>query len=540
MRPWLLSALAILVISGPAWAGQAGAPAEGRRITALGGDIYRFQDGDSGEMTVFAVTPDGIVLVDPLNEAAATWLKAELVRQFPGRGVRWIVHTHHHYDRAGGASIFEGATTIGQRRFNTLLEQARQQLPPDVAALDVDDSNRLERTEFSGSPREPQLRARDQGKDGFIYPDEFYREVDGVSTTYDAAFDIRLGGRRVRLIHAGPAHSPDMTAVLFPAERVVFVADAIHPATFSPASVRVRDAIEWARTLEAVDFDTLLTDTNETLTKQDLQSLRAYLEDLLAGVAAGYHAGRPIPDVQATLALDSHRGTPAHASRVVHIAEAYRQLRSRSVEVYGGPTYVSIRPTHTYCAEAYDACGWSSSVAAGTGGIVASFDWLTVAAEITVAEQTLASRTSLLYDDAFAHRESGWSILAGYRSRRHGRLSFAALGGLSRMTVDVRGLYRLKETLAPYGGRAPVNAHGSRTALVGGGDAVWSLANRLALTVPIRITWAMDTQSVASTEPFGSPRFFSPVPAAPPAFWPGRLSVQAGLGLRVPLLRRAH
>jgi glyoxylase-like metal-dependent hydrolase (beta-lactamase superfamily II) len=540
MRTWLLSALTILVISGPAWAGQAGTTGGSRRISELAGDLYRFHDGESGEMTVFAVMSDGIVLVDPLNEAAATWLKAELSRRYPDRSVRWIVHTHHHYDRAAGASIFEGATTIGQRRFNALLEAARRRLPPDVAALDLNDNNRLERAEFAGDSREPQIRARDQGNDGFVYPDEFYREVDGVGTTYNATFAIPLGGRNVRLIHA-PAHSPDMTAVHFPAERLVFVVDAIHPATFSASSVRVREALEWTRTVEALDFDTLLTDTNETLTKQDLQSLRAYLEDLLDGVADGYAAGRPVSEVQATLTLDSHQGSPAYARRAVHIAETYGQLRSRVFEVYGGPTYVSTRPTHTYCSEAYTACGWTSRMSAGTGGVVASFDWLTVAAEITVAEQTLASRTSALYDDAFAHRESGWSILGGYRSRRHGRMSYVALGGVSMMTVDVQGLYRIKETLASFGGRGPINAHGSRKAVVAGGDAVWLIANRLALTVPVRISFAMGNQPLAGAAPFAVSRFFGPfgpTAATPPVFWPGRMSVQAGVGLRVPLFRR--
>ena len=45
-------------------------------ITHLAGDLYRFrQIRDFG---LFAVTPDGIIVVDPMNTEMATWLKAEL------------------------------------------------------------------------------------------------------------------------------------------------------------------------------------------------------------------------------------------------------------------------------------------------------------------------------------------------------------------------------------------------------------------------------------------------------------------------------
>src|SRR5688572_16684960 len=417
MRTWLLGILTIVVTAFPAWAGQATPPAEARRITELTGDLYQLHDAD-GATTVFLVTADGIVLVDPLSEAAATWLQAELARRFPGRSVRWIVQTHHHYDRASGSAVFASATTIGHDSFNAALAEARGRLAPEIAALDVSGNKRLERAELAGTPREARLRARDLNNDGLIYPDEFYREVDGVSTTYHTSFAIPLGGRTVQLVHVGPAHAPDMTAVFFEDQRLVFVADAITPATFSPSSVRVRDAITWARTLEGLDFDRLLTDTNETMTRADVRALRAYLEDLLTGVAAGYAAGQPVSEVQAALPLASHQATPAYAQRTRHIAETYGQLRSRTFEVYGGPSYSIAQPTHRYCSDAYSACEWPSRAGATMGGASASFDRLTVAGEFSVARQTIASRTTLLYDDTFAHRESGWSVLGGYRSPR--------------------------------------------------------------------------------------------------------------------------
>ncbi|HEY6360991.1 MAG TPA: hypothetical protein VIX63_07785, partial [Vicinamibacterales bacterium] len=47
-----------------------------RAITNIRGDLYRVQDAN--HYTVFLVTPAGIILGDPINTQAATWLKAEL------------------------------------------------------------------------------------------------------------------------------------------------------------------------------------------------------------------------------------------------------------------------------------------------------------------------------------------------------------------------------------------------------------------------------------------------------------------------------
>jgi hypothetical protein len=157
---------------------------------------------------------------------------------------------------------------------------------------------------------------------------------------------------------------------------------------------------------------------------------------------------------------------------------------------------------------------------------------------VTVGEQTLASRTSAAYDDAFAHRESEWSVLAGYRSRRHGRLSYVAVAGISTTTADMRGLYRVKGMLAPFGGRRPIATQDSRKSLSVGGDAEWWLTNRLAVTVPIRLSWATGDQRLADSQPFASPPLFLINAAAPQTVWPGRMSVRVGVGLRATIFRR--
>src|SRR5688572_25678456 len=66
------------------------------QIANVGGDLYRVQVGD--QATVFLVTPQGIILADPLSYDVAAWLRKELESRFPGRPVRYVLHTHHHFD----------------------------------------------------------------------------------------------------------------------------------------------------------------------------------------------------------------------------------------------------------------------------------------------------------------------------------------------------------------------------------------------------------------------------------------------------------
>jgi Metallo-beta-lactamase superfamily len=165
---------------------------------------------------------DGIVLADPLGVKAATWLRDELAVRFPGRPVRWIVHTHHHFDRAAGAAGFsDTAQTVAHREFNRQLERTRS----SAGFADV----------------RPALRS------------------------FDARDRILLGGRTVDVIYTDRGHSPDMSVLHFSGERVVFAADhpdvAAVPFTFGISSAH--QVAEWLAAVAPLDFDVMLSGEGE-------------------------------------------------------------------------------------------------------------------------------------------------------------------------------------------------------------------------------------------------------------------------------------
>src|SRR5688572_30147500 len=85
-----------------------------REIIPLTGDLYRARNGNW--YTVFLVTPDGIILGDPINAAFATWLKNELATRFKVP-VRYVVYSHSHFDHAAGGAVFaDTAIFVGHDR----------------------------------------------------------------------------------------------------------------------------------------------------------------------------------------------------------------------------------------------------------------------------------------------------------------------------------------------------------------------------------------------------------------------------------------
>ncbi|HWW79617.1 MAG TPA: hypothetical protein VNY82_08465, partial [Steroidobacteraceae bacterium] len=59
-----------------------------RVFVPIKGDLWRAGNGNWWSLVY--VTPDGIVLVDPISPDFAAWLKGELGARFPGKAVKYI------------------------------------------------------------------------------------------------------------------------------------------------------------------------------------------------------------------------------------------------------------------------------------------------------------------------------------------------------------------------------------------------------------------------------------------------------------------
>src|SRR3974390_2157384 len=85
---------------------------KGQEIGKLTGDTYYARMDDY--VSVFMVTPEGIVLVEPIGTEFATWLKGELNSRFHVP-VRYVIYSHSHWDHASGGAVYaDTARFLGQ------------------------------------------------------------------------------------------------------------------------------------------------------------------------------------------------------------------------------------------------------------------------------------------------------------------------------------------------------------------------------------------------------------------------------------------
>lgn len=267
-----------------------------RTVTRITGDLYRVQNND--HYTVFLVTPAGIILADPINVGAATWLKAQLAERFPNAPVRYVLYSHHHQDHASGAAVFnDTAEIVAHENFAAALKAATGE---NAAAA------------------------------------KRYEAVVPPESTYTSRRTITLGGKTVELIHPGRmGHAPDFTVMFFPAERVVFAVDFIALKTVPGSNTlgggaAIADYVSAIKTVEALNFDIAAPGHGPVGTKADVAAHRQYYEHLAARVSSAVAAGQTLQQVQAAKIMDEYRDWIEYdEDNDINIANAYKTLSAQ-------------------------------------------------------------------------------------------------------------------------------------------------------------------------------------------------------------------
>jgi glyoxylase-like metal-dependent hydrolase (beta-lactamase superfamily II) len=320
----ILGFLAALAIAADA-PGQA--PAAPRRsIEQVAGGVYTAVNNN--HRTVFLVTPEGILLGDPINVDFAKWLKAELATRFKVP-VRYVVYSHHHWDHASGGEVFaDTARFVGHANMHaalamppasTTLSQVVGQYSP-VAKLDANGNGRVERAEAPANVQATQFDAFDANRDGVLTGAEVFRGpvsfVRPPDLTYTDKMQIRLGGKRVDVSWVGEMnHSRDSSFIAFPDDSVLFLVDFV---SFRRLPNREMDyeegqfpgwmtAIKKAETM-AGGFKFVATGHGPVGTVKDITAWRQYFEKLQSAVAAGLKSGQTLEQMQASITMAEYKG----------------------------------------------------------------------------------------------------------------------------------------------------------------------------------------------------------------------------------------
>jgi glyoxylase-like metal-dependent hydrolase (beta-lactamase superfamily II) len=468
---------------------EASRPTAVPRMTPLRGDLYRV-DFD-GQTTVVAVTRAGIILVDPMNGVVASWLKQEFERRFPNAPVRYIVYTHHAFDRASGASVFgKAADIVAHERFDAERKRVASRLPAGIATLDRNQDGALDAKERAGSRREATLASFDRDNNGAVTALELHDRILTPRSVYLSRRTIALGGRTVELMHVPASDAADMTVVSFPAERVVFTAGTVAlrslPASLGPASVNTAAA---ARMIEALQFDTIVTGDGDEGTKADVAVFRQYLGALNAGVRAGFIEGRTAEEIARTLPLDRFKGlSNVAAQRSTHIRELYGTLRPVVTGVRTVAQLNQVGFTQATCQNLYDTCETSieKPPLIGTAGMHTSIGRFVFGGELTTGgTMTRRVRAS---DNSFDPREE---VLQHQATVVSGLIGYAVVQKRGfAMTVEAGPAFIFARsrsaTFTP-----DITYIDERRHTMGwtfGASLLPALSPRLAVVIPVRVT----------------------------------------------------
>lgn len=233
--------------------------AEDYRIEHVTGDVYRFVD--DRHRSVFLVTDDGILLTDPLNQAAARWLDRELQERFD-LPVKYVIYSHNHSDHIYGAEVFDrpGTTFIAH-------ELARQ----DIMLTGTDT----------------------------VVPD----------VTFDEDMTVSLGGHDVELRYHGPNDGRGSISMLFAQEKLLYVVDWVVVGRMPWQklwSYDIQGVIDSTRDVLELDFEVFVGGHADVGDKADVRRYLDYMEQLYTAVIDAIHDGQSLEEMQQRIRLDDY------------------------------------------------------------------------------------------------------------------------------------------------------------------------------------------------------------------------------------------
>jgi len=224
--------------------------------TEVAKGVYVFQTAPYGDVgldgnSVVVLSDDGVLVFDTNGTPAAAAAILSEIRALTDKPVRFIVNSHWHWDHWYGTEVykraFPGMQVIAQARTRAMmmgpaLEFNRPgietQLPGYVAMLekkaasDPKAQQRLDDARFF----------LDQKKNvKYVFPD----------VTFDRSIELKLGDRRIQVMHHDRAVTPGDTFLYLPAEKILVTGDLlVNPIPFALSSYPTG----WLRTLERLDM----------------------------------------------------------------------------------------------------------------------------------------------------------------------------------------------------------------------------------------------------------------------------------------------
>jgi glyoxylase-like metal-dependent hydrolase (beta-lactamase superfamily II) len=233
------------------------------------------------------VTDAGVVVVDPINADAATWLKANL-KSITNKPITHLIYSHSHGGHASGGKMYVdgGAQVIAQKNAPPTIDSA----VPDIR--------------------------------------------------FEETMSMKIGGKIFEMTWLGEGHGEDLLAVVVRPENVAFITDVASPKRLPYFDFPRSDVDGWIdqiAAVEALGFDIFAPAHGGVGVKADATGARVYMLELRDLVLRGLRAGKSVDDLAASITMDAYNDWGSYAAwRELNVRGMARQtpcITSRSREL---------------------------------------------------------------------------------------------------------------------------------------------------------------------------------------------------------------
>jgi len=242
-------------------ASAAGAQDTKREITRVTDDVYRFQNQFHANM--FVITGDGVVVTDPINPEAASWLKVG-IGQLTNQPITHLVYSHSHGDHASGGTEYGDVPNVIMH----------QNAPEDIDLV------------------EATIRFSDQ-------------------------MSFTVGSKTFELTYLGPGHGNDLVVMVVRPDNVAFVVDAVSSKRLFYRDFPGANIDHWTdqvRKVDALDFEVMIGGHGPVGVKSDVADGIAYLEELRAAVLKGLKAGKSVDKLKQSIKMEKYKAWASYDS----------------------------------------------------------------------------------------------------------------------------------------------------------------------------------------------------------------------------------
>ncbi len=280
----------LLTLSAPVFAQTPAAPPPVRaeRIT---NEIHLLTGGGGANSTLL-VAAGGSLLVDTKSAAAAAQIVA-LAAELGGGPIRYVVNGHVHPDHTGGNEAFgaSGARIVAHEETRAVLAAGQRGGPPAPPAA---------------------------------LPTVTFPDGGGVT--------LFVGGQRIEVLHAPPAHAHGNSIVRYVDANVLHLGDL-----FSPSRYQLIAGGTFQGFIDAAELALSLADENTRIvpgvgavsSRADLVAYRTMLTTVRDRIAALVREGKSLDEVLAakpTAEFDAQWGSPDH---MLFLPAIYAELAGR-------------------------------------------------------------------------------------------------------------------------------------------------------------------------------------------------------------------